>query len=312
MRGMRVGGRFSARYRLSDGRGHGLPVEVANYWDGRHVVVTGGSSGIGLEVTRMALAAGARVSVLALEDTALAELSARAPGESGRLAAIAADVTRPEDTRLALSQARARFGRVQALIACAGIAKPDYFAQLELADFEKHMAVNYFGALHAIREVLPDLREGDRDSITVISSMAGVLPCFGYGAYSPSKSAVRALCEVLRQELRPAGISVTVVLPPDVDTPQLSAEAATKPPELLALSGSTPITATAAARALLIGAARGRPTVIPSPTARLLRWLAGTAPRLMARLMDAIIAHTQPRDMPTRATTTHPRLADRA
>ncbi|GAB2548385.1 SDR family NAD(P)-dependent oxidoreductase [Nocardia heshunensis] len=297
MRGLRVGGRFSARYRLSDGRGHGLPVEVAKYWEGRHVVVTGGSSGIGLEVTRMALAAGARVSVLALEDSALEALSVRVPSEAGRLAAIAADVTRPEDMRAALKLARAQHGRVQAVIACAGIAKPDYFSRLALADFDKHMAVNYFGALHVIREVLPDLREGDRDSITVISSMAGVLPCFGYGAYSPSKFAVRALCEVLRQELRPAGVSVTVVLPPDVDTPQLSAEAATKPAELVALSGSAPITATAVARALLVGAARGRATVVPSRSARLLRWLAGAAPRLMARVMDAIIARAQHRVM---------------
>ncbi|QIS16525.1 SDR family NAD(P)-dependent oxidoreductase [Nocardia arthritidis] len=65
------------------------------------------------------------------------------------------------------------------------------------------MAVNYFGTLNVIRDALPDLHAGDRDSITVISSMAGVLPCFGYGAYSPSKFAVRALCEVLRQELKP-------------------------------------------------------------------------------------------------------------
>ncbi|MFE3194640.1 SDR family NAD(P)-dependent oxidoreductase [Nocardia sp. NPDC059240] len=297
MRGLRVGGRFSARYRLSDGRGHGLPVEVAKYWEGRHVVVTGGSSGIGLEVTRMALAAGALVSVIALEDAALAALSARVPEESGRLAAIAADVTRPEDMRVALQRARAQYGRVQAVIVCAGIAKPNYFSRLEIADFEKHMAVNYFGALHVIRDVLPDLREGERDSITVISSMAGVLPCFGYGAYSPSKFAVRALCEVLRQELRPAGVSVTVVLPPDVDTPQLSAEAATKPAELVALSGSAPIAATTVARALMIGAARGRATVVPSRSARLLRWLAGAAPRLMARVMDAIIAGAQRRAM---------------
>lgn len=175
MRGVRVGGRFSARYRLSDGRGHGLPSEVANYWDGRHVVVTGGSSGIGLEVTRMALAAGARVSVIALEDAALAELSSRALGESGRPATIPADVTRPDDMRAALRLARAQHGRIGAVIVCAGIAKPDRFSRLGTADFEKHMAVNYFGALHVIRDVLPDLRGTDRDSITVIPSRSARL-----------------------------------------------------------------------------------------------------------------------------------------
>ncbi|MFJ4653637.1 SDR family NAD(P)-dependent oxidoreductase [Nocardia sp. NPDC088792] len=274
-------------------RRDGLPVDVTRYWAGRHVVITGGSSGIGLEVTRLALAAGARVSVVALADPALAGLSSHAEAETGRLAVFAADVTRQHETQAALELARAHHGRIAALIVCAGIAKPDYFQRLETRDFEKHMAVNYFGALHVIRDALPDLQSAERASITVISSMAGVLPCFGYGAYSPSKFAVRALCEVLRQELKPGGVSVTVVLPPDVDTPQLAAEAATKPAELVALSGTAPITAEAVARALLIGAARGRVTVVPSMAGRVVQWLVGAAPRATAYLMDAIIARTQ-------------------
>ncbi|MEV6770196.1 SDR family NAD(P)-dependent oxidoreductase [Nocardia sp. NPDC051030] len=294
--------------RIGGRRGRGLPIDVARYWEGRHVVVTGGSSGIGLEVTRSALAAGARVSVLALGDQALTELPTRMPAAAGRLAVIAADVSQAEQTRAAVELARERHGRIAALIVCAGIAKPDYFSRLAAEDFDKHMAVNYFGALNVIRDVLPDLRGRDRDSITVISSMAGVLPCFGYGAYSPSKFAVSALCEVLRQELKPTGVMVTVVLPPDVDTPQLAAEAATKPPELAALNASPPMPATAVARALLAGAARGRPTVIPSARARLIRRLTALAPHLTARLIDTIIARTQ-RELPLAERTHPPRMA---
>ncbi|WP_338774249.1 SDR family NAD(P)-dependent oxidoreductase [Nocardia vulneris] len=270
-----------------------LPAEVTDYWAGRHVVVTGGSSGIGLEVTELALAMGARVSVVALEDHALHRLSEEAVHGDRPLAVFAADVTRKEQVGAACDAARAWHGAIGAVIVCAGIAKPDYFDRLDDADFTKHMEVNYFGALHAIRAALPDLDAGTGSSITVISSLAGVLPCFGYGAYSPSKFAVRALCEVLRQELKPRGITVTVVLPPDVDTPQLAAEAATKPPELRALSAGTPISAGEVAHALLIGAARGRATVVPSSAARLTRWLAGAVPGLLAWVMDRRIARVQ-------------------
>lgn len=273
--------------------GRALPAAAAGYWSGRHVVITGGSSGIGLAVTRLAVAAGARVSVVALSDAALTDLALHPPAGPGALAVFPADVTDPRQLRDALDQARGQHDRIAAVIACAGIARPDYFDRLTDADFDRHMAVNYFGVLHLIRAALPDLHGADRDSITVISSMAGVVPCFGYGAYSPSKSAVHALCEVLRQELKPEGISVTAVLPPDVDTPQLAAESASKPPELAALNSGAPLSADAVARALLIGAARGRATVIPSLHSRVIRWLTGTAPGMIARFIDGVIARTR-------------------
>ncbi|RDI63062.1 hypothetical protein DFR76_11179 [Nocardia pseudobrasiliensis] len=89
------------------------------------------------------------------------------------------------------------------------------------------------------------------------------------------------------------GSAVTVVLPPDVDTPQLAGESATRPAELAALNSGTPITADAVARALLLGAARGKATVVPSLSSRLTRWFAGVAPGLMARLMEfSLPAHS--------------------
>ncbi|MFB8004058.1 SDR family NAD(P)-dependent oxidoreductase [Nocardia sp. NPDC056000] len=270
-----------------------LPAATAAYWADRHVVITGGSSGIGLAVTELALGAGAKVSVLALDDPAMSALAARTGDFDGRLATFTANVTSPDQIRTALHGARSQHGPIGAVIACAGIAKPGYFTELSESDFRNHMEVNYFGTLTPIREALPDLLTADRASITAISSAAGFLSLIGYSAYSPSKFAVRAAAEALRQELKPKGITVTVVYPPDVDTPQLAAEAATKPRELSALSSGTPMTAPAVARALLIGAASGKPTVLPNLATRILRRITTTAPELTAHYVDWIIARIQ-------------------
>jgi 3-dehydrosphinganine reductase len=152
------------------------------------------------------------------------------------------------------------------------------------------MEVNYFGTLNAVQEVLPDLKRTPNASITLLASAAGFVGVFGYSAYCASKFAVSGLGEVLRQELRPQGVSVTVVSPPDVDTPMLAGEQDLKPPELRALSsGEKPLTAEAVATALLRGTAAHRARVLPDFATRLLRFTSGAVPGLLARYMDRAI-----------------------
>lgn len=265
------------------------------YWSGRHVAITGGSSGIGLATTNLALDLGARVTVLALPDDHLEQLAASTAATSGRLVADPADVTRPDQVAGVLDRGRERHGPVGALITCAGIVRPDYFGSLSEEDFSRHMEVNFFGTLHAVREVLPDLQTAGSGSITCVSSAAGFLGVFGYGAYSPSKFAVKGLCEVLRQELRPQGVSVTVVCPQDVDTPMLEKELRGKPAELRALSGEKTITPQRVAREILTGTVAGRAEVLPGLSTKAVRLISGAAPGITARIMDRIIAKTQAR-----------------
>jgi 3-dehydrosphinganine reductase len=261
------------------------------HWENRHVLVTGGTSGIGLATTRLLLAAGARVTALGLPDRYLDELTATAvPG----LLAAPADVTDQEQLAAAFDLGRSAHGPVGALITCAGVVKPGYFTELTDADLRTHMEVNYFGTVHPIRLALPDLVRAGNASITCVSSAAGFVGVFGYGAYGPSKFAVRGLCEVLRQELRPRGVTVTVVCPTDVDTPMLAAENPAKPAELRALSaGESALSAGRVARDLLAGTAAGRAMVLPGAEAKALRWAAGTVPGLLARYMDHTIARTR-------------------
>ena len=261
----------------------------ASFWAGRrHVVVTGGTSGIGLAATELLVAHGARVSVIALDDDAATSLAARG---DDRIRVIAADVRRSERVYAAFDTARASFGPVRSLITCAGITKPGYFHELTDDDMQRQLDVNYFGTVWAVRAALPDLRARRGSTITCMSSAAGLLGVFGYGAYCPSKFAVRGLTEVLRQEYKADGVTVTTVYPPDVDTPMLRGEQPLKPPELLALSnGEKPLTAKQVARAMLEGTESGRASVIPGAGTKLIAIASGAAPSLVARYMDSFIA----------------------
>ena len=262
-------------------------------WSGRHVLVTGGSSGIGLELVRQLHQAGAEISVIALDDTDLRRLCASAPYVHVR----GVDVTDAAAMDLAVAELAAEAGPIRSLFTSAGISKPGYVQDLELGDFRAQMEVNYFGTLHAVRAVLPGMLEAGDGTISCISSAAGLLGVFGYAAYGPSKFAVRGLCAVLRQELKPHGVSVTVVYPPDVDTPQLAMEEPLQPPELRAISGTIkPLTPQRVAAAIVRGTESGRSTVIPDFQTRALRRLVGAAPEFVDRVLDRIIAKTRRRE----------------
>lgn len=89
------------------------------------------------------------------------------------------------------------------------------------------MATNYFGSLYCIKAALPAMQANSH--IVLVSSGAGLIGIYGYSAYSPSKFAVRGLAESLRGELK-VGVGISIIYPPDTDTPQLAEENKTKPP----------------------------------------------------------------------------------
>jgi 3-dehydrosphinganine reductase len=229
---------------------------------GRHVVVTGGSSGIGKAVAARVARDGARVTVLARREPVLTaaaeEIAGHAPDGTEAVLALRADVTRAGELSAAMDTAAARFGVPDVLVCSAGIARPDYFDRLTAEDFTAAMDTNYFGTLNAVRAALPAMLAAGRGQLVLVSSGAALVGLFGYGAYGPSKFAVRGLAETLRAELADTPIRVSVVYPPDVDTPQLAEENGTKPPELRAISGSAQVwSADRAAEVIVRGVARG-------------------------------------------------------
>ena len=243
----------------------------------QHVLITGGSSGIGLALARQAATAGARVSIVARDPKKLAAARdevRRAGPAAPEVVTVPADVAIEAEILAALAAAERVHGPIDVLITSAGIARPGYFEETPVEVFERTMAVNYFGTLYPLKAVVPAMRRRGRGAVVLISSGAGLCGFFGYTPYSPSKFALRGLAEALRAEMKGTGVHVMIVYPPDTDTPQLVEESLTKPIETKAITASGGLwTADAIARVTLEGLAHGRFAVTPGFQLTALAWL---------------------------------------
>jgi 3-dehydrosphinganine reductase len=271
--------------------------DVANWrgsFRGRHALVTGGSSGIGRALALALVQGGAHVGILARGHERLAavrrelEQPAR-PGQ--RVAAVAADVADATQTERAVAECAAALGGLDLLVNDAGIALARRAADTSLADYRRLLEVDFLGTVHVTQAALPHLLAAGRAALVNVSSLAALLPIAGYAAYAPAKAALTAWSEVLRQELAPRGIRVTVVFPPDTDTPQLAEENREKPPETRALAGGAGLlSAEAVASAILRGVARGKATIVPGASSRAVATLARLFPGIVRRVIDRELA----------------------
>lgn len=270
----------------------------------QHVLITGGSSGIGLALACQAAAAGARVSLIARDPgklaTAASQVRADAPA-APEIFTAPADVADEAALVAAIRAAEAANGPVDVLITSAGVARPGHFAEIPVSVFEHTMAVNYFGTLYAVKAVTPSMCARGRGKIVMISSGAGLVGLFGYTAYAPSKFALRGFAESLRGELKPAGVTVSIVYPPDTDTPQLAEENLTKPEETKALTAAGGLwTAEAVARATLEGVRRGRFAVTPGVQLTALAWLHSLIAPVLRWSFDRTTAQVRQRSVTPR------------
>lgn len=192
-------------------------------------VISGGSSGIGLACARGLLARGYLVVLLARDAERLRSAKdalVRSAADEVEIASV--DVDDPIACQSAIDDVFRRHGRIDWLITAAGTAEPGMFLDVDLATHRAQMTTNYFGTLHLVQAAVPALRAvGGR--ITLISSAAAFLGIVGYSAYAPGKFALRALAEILRLELEPQGIVVSIAFPPDTETPQLTRERQSRP-----------------------------------------------------------------------------------
>ena len=264
-------------------------------FDQRLVFIPGGSTGIGLAAAERLAARGADVAIFARRreplEAAAAAIAARRQRSAQRVVWRQCDVADAAQVSAVLGDAITELGAPDLLINCAGRAVPDYFERIGAAQLDETLRINLAGTWHATQVVAPHMRARRSGHIVNVSSLAGLIGVFGYTDYCASKFALIGFSEALRAELRRDGVAVSVLCPPDTDTPALAAENRTKPPETHAVSaGASLLSADAVADALLAGIARRRFLIIPGREARLAYLAKRLFPGLVAWVMDRQVA----------------------
>jgi 3-dehydrosphinganine reductase len=257
-----------------------------------HAIISGGSSGIGLALAHGLARAGWDLTLLARDPERLAAARGGLLAHGGSVATHSVDVADAAGVEQAAAAAMAALGAPALVVACAGIVVPGRLETQPLEAFERTMAVNYFGTLHLIRAVLPSMRAQRGGRIVLVASGAALIGLYGYSSYAPSKFAVRGLAEALRSEFVPERVAVSVVYPPDTDTPGFREELRHRSEISSRLAGAGGLmSAEAVARAILRGIERRRFVIAPGASmAALVRLHSVAAPILHRFWFDPLIA----------------------
>ena len=186
----------------------------------RVVIITGAASGIGRATVDLCAEEGAKLVLADLPSPALRELATAGNAERPALV-VPTDVTKLQDCRSLANATIDRWGRIDALINCAGILQGAFVSVDELDEetFQRVITVNLTGSFLMSKAVVPPMKRAGRGVIVLIASGAGVRGGSSSVAYGSSKGAVHGLAMVLEPQLAPSGIRVNDVCPGSLDTP---------------------------------------------------------------------------------------------
>lgn len=222
----------------------------------RVAVVTGASSGIGLELARELARQGARVGLIARRVEKLEELATELRGRGANVAVAGADVGERDQVLAAVGQVRATLGPVDLMLANAGVGAPTLLEPFNVGDVEQMFRINVLGVVYSIESVLSEMLARKHGHLVAVSSIAAYKGLPGESAYGATKSAVNTYMEGLRIQLAPKGVHVTTICPGFIKTPMTDVNDF-KMPFLLSAE-------TAARR--IVGAIRRRVKVYNFPT----------------------------------------------
>ncbi len=186
------------------------------------VLVTGGTGGIGTAIVKGFLAEGAKV---AFSSTSQAKIDALIPtldAKEGQVAGFVADMSKEEDIKNFIENAKAHFGTINIVVPNAGYeGKAHPVQDMDLELFEKTYMLNVFSVMLMLKYAAPTLIENKSGAVVVVASAAAYEPTAGNSAYVSSKYAVAGLTKCVALELGPVGVHVNYVCPGPVDTPMM-------------------------------------------------------------------------------------------
>lgn len=186
--------------------------------EGKVVVITGASSGLGEATARHLSLLGAKVVLGARRVDRIQALADDLVSKGGQAIALATDVTRHEDVKALVDAAVQAFGRIDVMINNAGLMPHSPLERLKIDDWNQTIDVNIKGVLYGIAAALPYMKQQKSGQIINVSSVAGRTVRPGSAVYAATKSAVLMLSEGLRQEVKPYDIRTTVISPGAVAT----------------------------------------------------------------------------------------------
>ncbi|WJR75614.1 SDR family NAD(P)-dependent oxidoreductase [Bradyrhizobium sp. NP1] len=189
---------------------------------GKRVVITGGSSGIGLALARAMLARGARVAIVGRRQVELDRAVAELKVLGASIGAIAADVTRGPDRQKILAYAKAEFDGMDILVNNAGAVRAGRIETISEGEIRAMVEVNLLAPILLTREALPYLRVSGHGLIVNVTSAAALTGVPFYGSYAATKAGLARFGEALRRELKGEGVHVLTVYPIATETPMMA------------------------------------------------------------------------------------------
>lgn len=265
-----------------------------NYFQEKSVLITGGSSGIGLALAVKLAGLGCKVAILSRQESllqsAVEEITKATPAGTPPVIPLQADVTKRHELKSVLDAFTSQHGIPDLVINSAGVSHPGTFTSLKPEIFHWMMDVNYFGTVNVLKILVPGMKSRRSGHIVNISSMAGFLGVYGYTAYSASKFAVSGFTDVLRSELKPYNIKLSIVFPPDTQTPQLEYEEKFKPYITKQVASSAKLmSAEAVADEIVRRVSRGKYIILPGFEAKAFYLLQNLMGRRVYPIIDLLI-----------------------
>src|ERR1044072_3344398 len=196
-------------------------------WSSQVVLITGASSGIGRGLALELARRGARVGLLARRREILEEVVKGIAAAAGRAIALPADVTQPEAVRAAVAELRRAFGRIDLLVANAGISINTFVPDLCEKAIADLINVNVIGVVNSVSAVLGEMVAQKSGHLVVNSSLAAYRGLPKSAAYCASKAAISSFFEALRIDLKGSGVDVTIIHPGFVRTQMIRSIART-------------------------------------------------------------------------------------